>query len=158
LKNSIKYFGFILLFAFVGFSREFLFVNINAQLFTLFYKNTDYVLPSIIRILSNFDYQTLYYFQYLLTVIYFFAYFFTTYFAVKYICIHKKNTLWVTYIYLLLLALSTLSMGYNFLINNQLGGNEYTFSRWLMGIAQSPLVCFFIIASSKLYNKFQTQQ
>lgn len=71
---------------------------------------------------------------------------------------HKKNTLWIIYIYVLLLALSTLSMGYNYLINNQLGGDEYTFSRWLMGIAQSPLVCFFIIASSKLYNKFQTQQ
>lgn len=158
MKHSFKYFGFILIFAVIGFSREFLFVNINAQLFALFYKNTDYVLPSIITILSDFDYQTLYYFKYLLTVIYFFAYFFTTYFAVKCICMHKKNTLWVTYIYLLLLALSTLSMGYNFLINNQLGGDEYTFSRWLMGIAQSPLVCFFIIASSKLYNKFQTQQ
>jgi hypothetical protein len=158
LKNSIIYFVFILLFAFLGFSREFLFVNINAQLFALFYKNTDYVLPSIITILSDFDYQTLYYFKYLLTVIYFLAYFLSTFFAVKYICMHKKNTLGVIYIYVLLLALSTLSMGYNYLINNQLGGDEYTFSRWLMGIAQSPLVCFFIIASSKLYNKFQIQQ
>jgi hypothetical protein len=47
---------------------------------------------------------------------------------------------------------------YNYLINNQLNGDEYTFSRWLMGIAQSPLVAFFMIASSKLYNKFQTEQ
>lgn len=49
-------------------------------------------------------------------------------------------------------------MLYNYLINNQLGGDEYSFSRWLMGIAQSPLVAFFIIASGKLYNKFQTEQ
>jgi hypothetical protein len=46
-------------------------------------------------------------------------------------------------------------MTYNYLINNQFNGDEYTFSRWLMGIAQSPLVAFYIIASSTLYNKFQ---
>jgi hypothetical protein len=49
-------------------------------------------------------------------------------------------------------------MAYNYVINNQLNGDEFAFSRWLMGIAQSPLVAFFIIASSKLYNKFQTEQ
>jgi hypothetical protein len=49
-------------------------------------------------------------------------------------------------------------MTYNYLINEQLNSDEYTFSRWLMGIAQSPLVAFFTIASSKLYNKFQTEQ
>lgn len=62
------------------------------------------------------------------------------------------------YIYALLLVLSGIAMGYNYIFNNQLSGNEYTFSRWLMGIAQSPLVAFFIIASGKLYNKFQTEQ
>lgn len=71
---------------------------------------------------------------------------------------HKKNAIWVIYIYSLLLVLSGISMIYNYLINNQLGGDEYSFSRWLMGIAQSPLVAFFIIASGKLYNKFQTEQ
>lgn len=71
---------------------------------------------------------------------------------------HKKNAIWVIYIYSLLLVLSGISMIYNYLINNQLGGDEYSFSRWLMGIAQSPLVAFFIIASGKLYNKFQIEQ
>ena len=66
--------------------------------------------------------------------------------------------MWVIYIYVLLLVLSGISMAYNYLINNQLAGDEYTFSRWLMGIAESPLVAFFMIASSKLYNKFQTDK
>jgi hypothetical protein len=57
-----------------------------------------------------------------------------------------------------LLALSSFSMMYNYFINQQLDGDEYTFSRWLMGIAQSPLVAFFTIASSTLYNKFQTEK
>lgn len=70
---------------------------------------------------------------------------------------YNKNALWIIYIYAILLALAGISMGYNYFVNSQLGGDEYTFSRWLMGIAQSPLVAFFIIASGKLYNKFQTE-
>ncbi len=70
----------------------------------------------------------------------------------------KKITKWVIYIYALLLALACISMLYNYFISNQLDGDEYTFSRWLMGIAQSPLVAFFIIASNKLFQKFQTEQ
>lgn len=76
----------------------------------------------------------------------------------KFISLNKKNAIWVIYIYALLLVLSGISMGYNYIINNQLGGDEYTFSRWMMGIAQSPLVAFFIIASGKLYIKFQTEE
>jgi hypothetical protein len=49
-------------------------------------------------------------------------------------------------------------MLYNYFVNEKFDGDEYTFSRWLMGIAQSPLVAFFMLASSKLYNKFQTEQ
>ena len=48
-------------------------------------------------------------------------------------------------------------MTYNYLINNQLDGEEYTFSRWLLGIAQSPLVAFFMIASSALNKKSMTE-
>jgi len=46
-------------------------------------------------------------------------------------------------------------MVYNYTINKQLDGDEYLFSRWLLGIAQSPLVAFFIIASAALYKKVQ---
>ena len=157
MKTSLKYILFICLFAFLGFSREFLFVNINNQLYYLFYHQINKSLPHSLRILDNLDYTTLYYVKYPLTIAYFFFYFFSSYFAVKLTCTHKKNSLWVVYLYSILLVLSSISMTYNYFFNNQLNGNEYTFSRWLMGIAQSPLVAFFIIASSKLYNKFQTE-
>lgn len=77
--------------------------------------------------------------------------------AVKLITNDKKITLWIIYIYALLLILAGLTMLYNYLINNQLDGDEYTFSRWLLGIAQSPLVVFFIIASGTLYKKMQKE-
>ena len=158
MKNSLKYILFITIFAILGFSREFLFVNINDQLFKLYYHNEDIKIPDSLNFITNFDYSTLYYLKYPLTILYFLAYLFTAYFAVKLICDVKKNAKWVIYIYAILLVLSGISMSYNYLINNQLNGDEYTFSRWLMGIAQSPLVAFFMIASSKLYNKFQTEQ
>jgi len=149
---------FIILFAVLGFSREFLFVNVNSRLYSLYYHHSTYKFPSSLAFLSDMDYNNLYFMKFPLTILYFLAYFFTSYFAVRSISLHKKNALWVIYIYALLLVLSGISMGYNYIINNQLGGSEYTFSRWLMGIAQSPLVAFFVIASGKLYNKFQTEQ
>ena len=158
MKTSLKYIFFILFFAFLGFSREFVFVNINSRLYSLFYNHNDYLLPNSISFFNQFDYNTLYYIKYPLTVLYFLTYLFTSYFAIKLFCQNKKIAIWVIYIYALLLALASISMAYNYLIKNQLNGDEYTFSRWLMGIAQSPLVVFFILASSKLYNKFQTEQ
>jgi hypothetical protein len=157
LRTSFKYILFISIFAALGFSREFVFVNLNNRLYSLFYKHNDYILPNSLSFFNQFDYDTLYYIKYPFTIFYFLAYFLTSFFAIKLICLHKKNALWVVYIYALLLVLSGISMTYNYLINNQFGGDGYTFSRWLMGIAQSPLVTFFIIASSKLYTKFQPQ-
>ena len=155
MKQSLKYILFILLFAFLGFSREFLFVNINNQLYKLFYNAIDVRLPESLVFLESWDYTTLYYAKYPLTIAYFLAYFFTTLWAVKLICDDKKYSRWVVYIYALLLLLAGLTMGYNYAINDQLNGEGYTFSRWLMGIAQSPLVAFFIIAAGKLYKKIQ---
>ena len=157
MKNSLKYIFFITIFALLGFSREFLFVNTNNQLYKLYYHDEDIKIPESLEFITHFQYSTLYYLKYLFTIIYFLAYLLTSYFAVKHICLNKKNTQWVIYIYAILLVLSGISMAYNYLINDQLNGDEYTFSRWLMGIGQSPLVAFFIIASSKLYNKFQTE-
>jgi hypothetical protein len=116
------------------------------------------VIPDSLNFITHFDYTTLYYLKFPFTITYFVAYLLCSFFAVKIISNDKKNAKWIIYIYTILLVLSIISMAYNYIINNQLNGDEYTFSRWLMGIAQSPLVAFFIIASSKLYNKFQTEQ
>ncbi len=157
MKIWLKYLLFLLLFAILGFSREFIFVNLNAQLFDLFYGHADFKLPSSLSYFASLSYDSLYYSKYILTIGYYFAYFAVTYFSVKIICVDKKYTLWIIYIYGLLLLLSGISMTYNYIFNSNLDGDEYTFSRWLMGIAQSPLVAFFMIAANKLYKKIHTQ-
>jgi hypothetical protein len=158
LKTSLKYLFFISVFAFLGFSREFIFVNLNSQLYSLFYKRNDFVLPNSLSYFNQFDYSTLYFIKYPLTILYFLAYFFASYFTIKQLSGHKKIAQSIIYIYLILLALASISMLYNYVINSKFDGDEYTISRWLMGIAQSPLVAFFVLASSKLHHKFQTEQ
>lgn len=158
MKKTIKYSVFILLFAFLGFSREFLFVNINNQLYKLYYGQSDLPLPQSLSFIAKFDYSTLYYSKYILTILFFIAYICVSFFAVKTICNGEKISRLIIYIYALLLFLAGLTMVYNYFINNSLGGDEYTFSRWLMGIAQSPLVAFFVIASNTLYTKIQLEK
>lgn len=157
MKQWHKYIFFLAVFAFLGFSREFLFVNINNQIYKLYYGHSNLPLPNSLSFLSTLDYNTLYYLKYPLTITFFLAYFLTAFFATRILTNNKKYSLWVIYIYALLLILAGITMAYNYFINNDLGGDEYTFSRWLMGIAQSPLVAFFIIAAGTLYQKFQTE-
>ncbi|MDP3146184.1 MAG: hypothetical protein Q8N66_12305 [Bacteroidota bacterium] len=44
-------------------------------------------------------------------------------------------------------------MIYGYFVNGRLQDDEYTVSRWLLGIAQSPIICLILIASEKLYPK-----
>lgn len=155
---ALKYLSILSVFAFLGFSREFVFVNINNQLYKTYYKNNDIFISKSLTFLSNYNYETLYYAKYPLTVLYVVMYFTVSFYSVKIICDNKKITRWIVYIYSLLFTLSSFIMLYNYIINNQLSGEEYTFSRWLMGIAESPLVAFFTIATSTLYTKFNIEK
>jgi hypothetical protein len=47
-------------------------------------------------------------------------------------------------------VLSAIAMIWAYFVKLDLGDDEYTFSRWLMGIAQSPLPVLFLLATSKL--------
>ncbi len=158
MKTAIKYLSIFSVFAFLGFTKEFLFVNINNQLYKIYYKNNDIVISKSLTILSKYNYETLYYIKYPLTILFFTVYFMASFYSVKIICGNKKITTWIVYIYSLLFTLSSITMLYNYIINNQLSGEEYTFSRWLMGIAESPLIAFFVISASSLYSKFNIEK
>ncbi|MFO0322710.1 MAG: hypothetical protein ACK504_09820 [Bacteroidota bacterium] len=149
---SLKYIFFLFLFALLGFSREFIFVNINNLLFKIYYHNDSIIIPDSLSFLSNYNYSFIYYLKYLLTFLYYILYFLISFYAVKIICNNKSITHYIVYIYAILLLLASFIMAYNYIINRSLVGDEYTLSRWLMGIAQSPLVAFFTIATSVLYN------
>lgn len=150
MKLLYKYILLFLIFALLGFSREFLFVHINQYLYSLYYHFTDPYLPSSLEFIRPFSYETLYYAKFGLTVIYYLAYFIVSYYGIK--SISKNPILLKTcfYLFIIILIISSILTIYNYFINHNLGGNIYTTSRWLMGIAQSPLIAFFLIASDKI--------
>ena len=157
MKKALLYlFVLFVIFAILGFTREFLFVNINKQLYTLYYGYNDAPVAPSLHILTSFSYETLYYAKYPLTLLYAVLYFLTTYLALRIIAPDKKFSRWAVYIYALLLILSGSVMAWGYFVNHHLDNEEYSFSRWVMGIAQSPLVAFFLLASSSLYTRLNT--
>ncbi len=152
---SLKYIIFLVFFAMLGFSREFIFVNLNDRLYTMYYGHEESLLPNGLQFIKHYSYTTLYYSKYLLTILYFLAYGLVSYIAVSLICSDKPFAKWVVYLYLFIVSISGITMLYNYFINGQLDGDNYLFSRWLMGIAQSPLIAFFMISSHLLYKKMK---
>lgn len=157
LKKAVLYLLFLAIFALLGFAREFLFVNINNQLYILYYGHSSLEVPASLQFITRFDYTTLYYSKYGWTALFFTLYFFATFLCVRRLGFDKKFSRWAVYIYALLLILSVISMAWGYFVHNRIGDEEYSFSRWIMGIAQSPLVAFFLVASAALYQSFQNK-
>ena len=155
LKN--KYFIFIffgLIFIFIGSYREYFFMMINNIMTVKYYgKPTSWPIPDSLMFIYNLDYKTIYYLKYPLTVLSFFLFYGLSYLCLKSLTNNKNLLKWLTYSYLVLLLLSTISMLWAYFVKVRLQDDEYTFSRWLMGIAQSPLLLLFFLASSKLTEK-----
>lgn len=148
---------FFILFAVMGYMRERFFEYMNI-LMAGKYRGTDEFTPLHLKLpwlmspLDNFDYATLYYSKYLFTFLWCLVFYLISLFAIK-LMADKKLIKILTYSYLLLLFLAGISMTLGYIANKSLLNDEYTLSRWLLGIAQSPIICFILLAASKLYNK-----
>jgi hypothetical protein len=156
MKN--KYLLFILfgvLFILLGLYREYLFVNINNLMYLKYYGHSTLPVPDELSFLNSLSYKTIYYIKYPFTILSFLSFYGLSYWCLKSLTKDKNLLKWLMYSYLVLLLLSLSSMVMGYVIKMRLQDDEYTFSRWLMGIAQSPLVLLFILASSKLNDKLK---
>lgn len=149
----IKIICFLLLFGCLGYFREFFFVNLNNIMFQKYYHHTDLPIPSVMRFFDSFAYETLYYLKYIYSLLWIVIFFLANYFALKSLSAQKILLKFLVYSYLILLSLAAIAMGYGYFINGHLQDDEYTISRWLLGIVQSPIICLILIASEKLYPK-----
>ena len=122
-------------------------------MFQKYYNHTDLPIPSIMRVFDSFSYKTLYFSKYIYTFVWIVVFFFANYMAIKTLSQQKILLKFLTYSYLILLSLAGIAMVYGYFINERLQDDEYTISRWLLGIAQSPIICLILIASEKLYPK-----
>jgi hypothetical protein len=153
--KRIKWFiFFFVLFGSLGYFREFFFVQLNNILFIKYYnRDTALKVADIMQVFQRFSYDGLYYSKYVYTLIWTALFFLANYFALKKLSGHSSLIRILVYAYALLLFLAGASQLYGYVINERLQDDEYTLSRWLMGIAQSPIICLILLASEKLYNK-----
>jgi len=155
MKINWRYFIlFFLLFAVLGYYREKFFLTLNHLMYIKYYGhgNEEHLDP-FIHFFDNFDYNTLYYMKYPFTILSIVMFGCLSFFAVRFILGTKKLWRWVVYSYLLLLTLSGLSMLFGYIANQRLQDDEYTLSRWLVGIIQSPIITIIIIASHQLLTQ-----
>lgn len=144
---------FLFLFWVLGYSREYFFVHLNNIMYLKYYGHSTLAVPSVMSVFNRMSYETLYYSKYIYTVLCMLLFFSLSYLTVKKLSAEKKLTAFLIYSYAILLFLAGVSMVYGYFVNGRLQDDEYTVSRWLLGIAQSPIVCFILLASEKLYYK-----
>jgi small-conductance mechanosensitive channel len=145
---------FILLFALAGYFREFLFVHMNNIMYMNYYHKTSILkVPSFMKVFETWDYATLYYSKYFFTIAWVIVFYLLNYFTLKKLCDVPVFRRYLLYSYCMMFLISAIAMGYGYLTKNTLLSDEYTVSRWLMGVAQSPIISLILLASEKLYFK-----
>jgi hypothetical protein len=151
--KAVKYLIFLvfgLLFGSLGFYREYFFANINNVMYLQYNGDTTVPVNPSFQMFLELPYKTVYYLKYLFTFVFVGMFFLLSYWCIKYYTNDKKLLKWFTYSYLVLLLLSSVLMLWAYFIKVKLDTDEYSLSRWLMGIAQSPLPALFFIATAKL--------
>lgn len=149
-NKALTFILFFLLFGALGLYREYFFGNYNNMMYFMYNGDSTVPVRPDFLFFLNFSYKTVYYLKYIFTLLFFAAFFTLSYFCVKRFTDDKKIWKWFTYSYLLLLLLSSVLMLWTYFLRNNFESDEYSVSRWLMGIAQSPLPALFFIATSKL--------
>lgn len=148
LKESLLILMLIIVFIAVGFFRDAVFMNINSQLYKLYFNNYEYTLPSWLSVFNSWPYMKLYYFKYVLTALFVLLYLILSVFSVKFFTENPKNIRWVFYAYAIVLILSILTYSGGYFLNNFPKG--FLFTRNLLGLLQSPFITMIIIPALKL--------
>lgn len=158
LKNKyLLFILFFLMFGTLGLYREYFFGNYNNVMYFLYNGNTTVPVRSDFQYFLGLSYKTAYYLKYIFTLVFFGAFFALSYFSVKVFVSDKKILKWFTYSYLVLLLLSSVLMLWTYFFRTNFESDEYSVSRWLMGIAQSPLPALFFIATAKLNEELRVK-
>lgn len=125
----------------LGFYREFVFVNINEQLFALWYEEESRA-SKWIPFIHSVDYYPLYYAKWVLTVLFAGLFYWVTGLILRLIF---QKSFWkvLLAIYSVLFIGAGLALGIGYLIDAF--ERSYIIARFLMGIAQSPLILMIMI-------------
>jgi exosortase F-associated protein len=134
-----------------GYLRDTVFKTINAIL-RAWDLDQDYFLPPFISFLQNLEYQTLVNLKWLLTLFFSLIYLILSIIIVK--TLFKGNKYLritaFTYLGVFLVSAGFIVSGYVFKSSSE---KMYEFARYLMGMAQSPIILMILIPTFKLMEK-----
>ena len=135
----------------LGYLRDSIFKSINALL-RAWDLDQDYFLPPFLSFLENYEYETLENLKWLLTLLFCLLYLIITILAIK---LFFNNSKYIkiaafTYVGIIVISAIFILIGYIF---NSTSLKMYEFARYLMGMAQSPIVLMILIPTFKLSEK-----
>lgn len=151
LKNSLALIVLALTAVLLGYLRDSIFKTINALL-RAWDLDQDFFLPNYLTFLENFEYNTLTNLKWALTLVFSILYLFLSIFAIKWLFNSKKHVKITIFTYLAIICLSALFISIG-LAWDTTSDKMYEFARYLMGMAQSPLVLMLLIPAFKLAEK-----
>lgn len=154
IKKTVFILLIFLLILLSGYLRDFIFKKINALLQAWDY-DFDYQLPAGLQFLNNYEYDTVVNVKWLLTFLFWGLYLFISIITIRLLFRNRQLFLKITVgIYSVILLISGIFMSVGFVFS-PLAENMYEFSRYLMGMAQSPLILMILIPVFSLYEKGQ---
>jgi hypothetical protein len=134
----------------LGFLRDFVFLNINDQLYKLYYGNYEFELPASLKSLENLSYMSLYYLKYFLTGFFVVAYAGLTHWGLK-VCLPAKANWKITaMVFMFIFVFAALIFGVGNLLGEE--NQAYLTARGILGVLQSP-VPFMILFPGLLLKK-----
>ncbi len=144
---------------FIGYVRDYIFVNINYELIDIYYHRNEWTMPASLSYFNNWEYARLYYFKYTLTAVFVLLYLATSIACIGILFQSKKYLLYTILAYG---SVIVCALGLNY--TSYLGIDDrqaYLFSRELMGFVQSPfifivLVCVFFMAEKQKATLLKT--
>ncbi len=151
LKNSLTLIVLALIAVLLGYLRDSIFKTINALL-RAWDLSQDFYLPNYLTFLENFEYNTLVNLKWALTLFFSILYLFLSIFAIKWLFNNKKQVNITIFTYLAIIFLSGLFISIGLLWHAS-SDKMYEFARYLMGMAQSPIILMLLIPAFKLAEK-----
>ncbi|MEQ1733256.1 MAG: hypothetical protein ABL940_06255 [Bacteroidia bacterium] len=150
LKYALLGVCFVALF-FVGYVRDYVFVNINYELIDIYYKRNEWQMPANLSYFEHWEYARLYYFKYTLTALFVLLYLVVSLASVALLFKPKKYLLYTAIAYITVVVVA-------YALNNTHllgidGRQAYLFSRELMGFVQSPFIFIVLISVFFLAEK-----
>ena len=154
-KKTLTLFAIVIIAIVLGFFRDSIFKNINALL-KAWDMDRDYYLPSYLSFLENYEYETLSNVKWFLTMFFCILYLFLSVFTIKLLFFNKKYQKITVFTYLGIIALSAFFIFIGIIWKSN-AEKMYEFARYLMGMAQSPIVLMILIPTFKLSEKEKTK-